>query len=335
MGHSHQTNGVSHCFLKMTIVLAASLLFFGCAGSEQAWKSVKTAWQSLDRFSGMVAGDTGELEYPKFSDGGLRKVLAVGAVRNIPAFAGKGLNQEFQDALVGAIGQSCREVVVLQPGQSGYPQQLPDQTDGLLGGADSFPLTTFAGGQGINAVLVGGLTDFRKNAEERGMLWFRDTHYYLQILASSMVYDTETGAKLLDKNHQYQMEVDLTTFEMFDSNPEGLLPMVMEGIKVSAKELGGIVCEALDHAPWSTRITEVREGRIVLAAGSAAGLTPGRLLDVLETTEIVPGPDGRRFSKPGGKIGTIRVSNVLPDRTEAEIVDGSGFQAGNTVRVPK
>jgi hypothetical protein len=68
--------------------------------------------------------------------------------------------------------------------------------------------------------VTGALISISGNQKKKGLLWFKDTHEYVQVQVAIAIYDTETGAMILDENFMHEVEVEEFDFEELGNNIE-------------------------------------------------------------------------------------------------------------------
>ena len=200
------------------------------------------------------------------------------------------------------------------------------------GRVDNFALAIIGRGLGLNAVVTGSLDDIGLLDELRGMVW-KDTHHLIQILVSVEVYGTETGAKILDQSFSRKVEIEELDYELMQSEGKMMLPDLNETLSDLINEMGETICWAVEDEHWSGFIIAVDGDKIILSAGSRAGLEPGDDFEVFDTSRIIKGLNGQRFFYHGQKTGEIRIVEVEPNKAKAVIVSDEGIKTGNSVRV--
>ena len=200
------------------------------------------------------------------------------------------------------------------------------------GRVDNFALAIIGRELGLNAVVTGSLDDIGLLDELRGMVW-KDTHHLIQILVSVEVYDTETGAKILDESFSRKVEIEELDYELMQSQGKMMLPDLNETLSDLIQEMGETICWAVEDQSWNGFIIAVDGDKIFLSAGSRAGLEPGDEFEVFDTSRIIEGLNGQRFFYHGQKTGEIRIVEVEPNKAKAVIVSDKGIKTGNSVRV--
>ena len=135
----------------------------------------------------------------RFSDDDLQRMAAVIGFENKSLYRSKNFALLFRKGIPEYLNNECDDVTVANPDDDenlkGF-KELPMLPSGQV---DNFALAIIGRGLGLNAVVTGSLDDIGMLDELRGMVW-KDTYHLIQILVSIEVYDTETGAKILDES---------------------------------------------------------------------------------------------------------------------------------------
>jgi hypothetical protein len=273
----------------------------------------------------------------KAPDGDLKKRVAIAFFENKTAFVGKGLEENVIRDLVETMKASCGDILVLGPNDSGYPDDLlplPRQASGLI---DNLNLAKIGRQLGLNAVVSGAITEITNHKETRGILWFKDIHNYIQVHVMTEVYDTQTGAKLLDKSYTRKIEDDDLLYEddlYYDStNQPGKtsIHVINEALKAIVTDMGEQICETVVLQPWRGYITSTFAEKVVVSSGENVGIRPGDIFDVYDCDSIVKGAEKHRFFVPGLKIGEIKITDVYPDHAEGVFSSGQNIHAGCSI----
>jgi len=102
---------------------------------------------------------------------------------------------------------------------------------------------------------------------------------------------------------------------------------------VLAKTVDKVV-QKLNALPFQGRLLSVEGQSVVLRAGSRSQLKEGTQLVVFHVSDVLRDPvSGQIFGYKDTKIGVIKIKRSSDENTsEASIVSGSGFQAGDIAR---
>jgi hypothetical protein len=265
-------------------------------------------------------------------DSDLEKRIGITLFENKTAFSDTEMQQSFLIDLTEKIMSSCPDVLLEKPGDSGYPDflvKLPRKTSGRI---DTYDLAKSGRRSGFNSIVTGALNDVRIDKRKKGIWWFKDIHHYVQVQIVAEVYDTETGAKLLDESFMREIEIDESDLESTGADAEIKAYIKDDIFKHIAVDAGEKICNAVGLDPWTGYITSTVGDKIVLSSGERVGIKPGDIFEVYDSTETFQGVDGQQFFIPGLKTGEIEITAVYPDTAEAVLISGQNIRAGFTVR---
>ncbi len=265
-------------------------------------------------------------------DGDLKKRMAITLFENKTAFSDTEMQQRFFIDLTEKIMSSCPDVLLEKPGDSAYPDFLVTLPRKASGRIDNYDLATSGRRSGLNSIVTGALNDARIDKRKKGFWWWKDIHHYVQFQIVAEVYDTETGAKLLDESFMREMEIDESDLESTGADDEIKAYIKDDIFKTIAIDMGEKICNAVVLDPWTGYITSTVDDKIILSSGERVGIQPGDIFEVYDTTDTFEGVDGHRFFIPGLKTGEIEITAVYPDTAEAVRISGQDIRAGFTVR---
>jgi hypothetical protein len=274
----------------------------------------------------------------KSPDEDLKKKVAIAFFENKTPFVGKGLEKNFLKDLAETIKTSCQNILVIEPNDPDYPNDLanlPRKTSGLI---ENFDLAKTGRYLGLNAVVTGALIDIANHKEIQGILWFKDIHNYVQVQVMTEVYDTQTGAKLLDKSYTRKIEDedilydDVSYYDSTDQAREISTHIINDALKSIAADMGEQICETIVLQPWKGYITSIFAEKVVISSGEKVGIAPGDIFEVYNCNGVVTGVEEHRFFVPGIKTGEIKITRVYPDRAEGVHFSGQNIQPGCSIR---
>ena len=263
--------------------------------------------------------------------GNLKKKVGVAFFENKTSLLNQGEEQHYLNYLVENIKKSCSEIILVKPGDPEYPDFLVKIPKHESGWVDTLALAEAGRQAGFNAIVTGALTDITKTQKERGFWWFKNIHHFMEVHVTVDVYDTFTGAKLLDESFVQEMEVDETDFEDTNISNDFMPSIINEALHNIADQMGEQVCYELILQPWKGFITSVAEDKVTLSSGKRVGINSGDILEVYDSSEIFSGSQGQRFFVPGLKTGEIKITSVFIDIAEAIPISGSNIQTGSSV----
>jgi len=241
--------------------------------------------------------------------------------------------ENFFNYLTKDIKKECSDILLVKPGDAEYPDDLFELPKKALGQIDNFQLAKTGRNLGLNAVVTGTLISISSNLEEKGLLWFKDTHEYVKVQVAVAVYDTETGAKILDESFIHEVDVGETDFEELGTQKEINALVLKEAFEKVASDMSETVCDALESQHWKGFITAVNENAIIISSGERVGLKQGDILEVYDISNVFQGAQGQRFFVPGLKTGEVEITAVSADKAEAVVVSGDKIKPGSSVRL--
>lgn len=266
------------------------------------------------------------------SAGAYRKIMVVLPFENSAPWVTVDLNDAFAEKLQKEIETDGSGVHMLMPDSQDYPPGFSTPPRRAEGELDSTALTDEGRASGVNLTLSVRLVDMQHLTEDRGMLWFAEIAHIARIQMDFTIYHTGTGAKLNDMSFFQDIDISETEGKLIDAHEmPGSLPLE-EALAEIAEKIGMTSSNILKRIPWEGYVARVDGDRIVLSAGELCGLEEGSLLKVFKIKQVTVEETGQRFFSPGEEIGTISVSAVYPDRSEAVVKDGGPVATGYMVR---
>jgi hypothetical protein len=259
----------------------------------------------------------------------LRQTVAlIGVESNLPSVQA-GFADHFRQALPGFLKKDCAEVVIDEAAAVKTPPRLPS---GLL---DGYALAVLGRQRGVNFFLIGTLVDVRVKDEPKGFWLWKDTRYTIQTVVRLELVDSATGAKILDDTSRTETEIDSLKYEEIEQFKSIQLADLTPALTTLFRKGGKLVCAAMHSLPWQGFVVAAERGRITLSAGSRAGLSGGRMLEVFNIGPVFTSKDGQRFLSVGEKVGEATLTTVAEDRAEAAFGGWERLKEGGTVQVKK
>ena len=155
----------------------------------------------------------------------------------------------------------------------------------------------------------------------------------MQVQVAIAVYDTETGAKILDESFIHEVEVEELDFEESVNNSETNAIIFKEAFEKVASSMSEAVCDAVKSQPWKGFLIAVNDNEIIISSGERVGLKQGDILEVYDISNVFQGAQGQRFFIPGLKTGEAEITAVSADKAEAVVVSGDPIKPGSSVRL--
>ncbi|MEJ2657872.1 MAG: hypothetical protein P8012_11870 [Desulfobacterales bacterium] len=118
----------------------------------------------------------------KAPDGDLKKKVAIALFENKTPFKDEGMDEKIIENLAGTITSSCSNILLEKPGDSDYPDELVNLPRKVSGRIDNFDLAKIGRRLGLNAIITGAVINISPDNKQEGILWFKDTHYYIRPL---------------------------------------------------------------------------------------------------------------------------------------------------------
>jgi hypothetical protein len=197
------------------------------------------------------------------------------------------------------------------------------------GRVDNLALAEIGRSSGVNAFLLSHAVSIDAEEKEKGFLIFRDTHYFESAQIGFQLYDTGTGAKLMDESLKTSIEVDGAEFDAIIARDLQAMYELNQALEQIAADGAGKVCEALGKHPWQGYVVAVNDGGITLSSGRETGMAVGDVLKIYGIGEVVAGKFGQRFIIPGAPAGEIEITSVAAGVSQArplgEIEVAEGF----------
>lgn len=265
--------------------------------------------------------------------GDLKKKVGITLFENRTFCAVNNFEKTFHIKLAENIKETCPDILIIKPGDTGYPDQMavppklaPERIDNLV-------LAKTGRRLGLNAIVTGSLMDISGNKETRGILWFKNTCNFIRFQIVVEVYDTETGAKIFDDSFIHEIEVDELALNNLRTGNANEIPALTDALLNASIPIGEKICDAVNIQPWRGYVISSFDDKIIISSGKRSGLILGDKLEVYDSGSIFEGKDGRKFFIPGLKIGEIKITALYPDRAEATLISGKSIKVGSVVKI--
>jgi hypothetical protein len=265
----------------------------------------------------------------------IAKKVGIAIIQNKTSFKDRSYEKIFQEYLIESITDSCSDILLVKPGDIGYPDFLVRLPMFDTESIDNFGLSQLGKQTGMNAIVTGEIMGIIGKEEKRGILLFKDLHEFIYFQVKIEVYDTETGVKLIDEGYSEAIEIDEFELELFKKKEVVSMSEVNDVFLKISEDIGEKICNAVHILPWQGYIASVNENKIIISSGKNVGLMPGAVLEVFTKGEIIEGVDGHRFWAPGRKTGEVKLTSVSDDSSEAVFYAGSDIIEGCSVKIKK
>jgi hypothetical protein len=302
--------------LCIGLLLSVSVLFVsGCGIFSSAKRETRLLYKGMEH-----------------SSGACQKIMAALPFENDVQWASPGLNTNFAPKVKKSVENECNDVILRLPGDPDFPARFNDPAYTADGELDSGALTAAGQVSGINLILSGRLTSIRHITEDRGMFWFAKVVHLARIQMEIAIYHTGTGAKVLNRAIFQDIKITEAEGELIDAGEMPKAIPLDEALAEISETLGKSAHNVLKHIPWEGYVSSVQGDRIVISAGAACGLKKGRELTVYNAAKVAVGDEAQTFISPGSEVGTITVTAVYPDRSEAALKYGGPVLPGSVLR---
>jgi hypothetical protein len=181
---------------------------------------------------------------------------------------------------------------------------------------------------GFQGIATAALLDVRLVSEKTGIFWFRKDRYFVEFEVVLDLYDTHSGAKLVNEVAEMSLKISQEDYEALQSGTVLHISDLDESLADLANEFGEEAAEALQNHPWQTSIISTDADHIVLAAGRSSGLQVGDRLVVYGGNKLIAGESGK-YVLPGEKIAEVDIKQVDEHRSNAVILQDGSVQAGD------
>jgi len=267
--------------------------------------------------------------------GDLKKKFGITLFENRTFFAVNNFEKIFHIKLAESLKETCSDILIIKPGDPGYPDQMAVPPKLASERIDNLVLAKTGRKLGLNAIVTGSLIDISGNKESKGILWFKDTYNFIRFQIVVEVYDTETGAKIFDDSFDDEIKVDEIDLDNLRTGNTNEIPALNDALLNTVIPIGEKICDAVNIQPWKGYVISSFEDNIIISSGKRSDLILGDKLEVYDSGNIFEGKDSQKFLIPGPKIGEIKITALYPDRAEATLISGKGIKVGSTVKIKK
>ena len=267
-----------------------------------------------------------------FSGDGMIKKVAVLSPENKTFISEKDFNELFGQKFLETLDEECSDIILIKPKDKGYPSQLEKLVMQNSGMPDNLTFVKLGRELGLNAIVIVKAVEADAEEKEKGIPFFKDTHYFGILQINVVAYSMLTGAKIIDESPSSETEIDGSEFDAIRAGETQGIFEISEALSEMAANAGEKVCETIGEERWHGYIIAVDGERVRLSSGRETGLKPGDILNVYDQGERIQGKNKEVFLIPGEKIGEIKITEVFAGKGEAMKVSGGDIQPGCVVR---
>ncbi len=280
--------------------------------------------------AGVEKAKASEPVIQKIAHGTLIKSIGISLIENKTGNSSIDFQEGIHKQLSGALRLSCSGLQLFQAGDENFPADFAKLPRRASGSIDSFRICETGRKFGLSAIITGFATEIKTGEEPRGILWFRDSYPFISISVHFDIYDTETGAKLLDESFNYKRNSDEQEIESVKAGK--IEPVLLkDAFEHISKDAGRKVCEIMKRQSWKGYVSSVSGDKISISSGSDTGIIPGNVFEVYGNS-LLEGKDGQKFYIPGSKAGLIKITAVNKEDSEAMLVTGDSVKKGYTIK---
>jgi len=255
--------------------------------------------------------------------GPIRKRIGVALFVNRTPFQDSRFVTLADKTITDFLRESCSDAVPVTDENPDFSEMRNKQPRRISGNIDNMTLAVQGRKSGLNAILTGEITGIKAVQEEHGYLWFKDMVFYIHVHMQISVYDTETGAKLLEEYLSGEEEIPENAYYKAESGDITPALSIIENMIVSlSRELADKACDSIEDEPFKTYVKSADGQRITLSAGRNAGIRKGSLFSIHDSGRIMPGKEGYKYMVPGLETGRLRVDTVHENSAEGSIAQG-------------
>lgn len=293
------------------VLLILPWFFLSCGGSKNLLKEIPTTINAVKPGK----------DY--------KKKVAVALTQSPATALGRTTGERFFKTLVDAIRDEDSRSLLVSPGDAGYPDFMAKLSNPSSSPINPVALAEAGRQTGYQGLVTAAVKDIRVNARKTGMLWFRETRYFIHYDVTVDLYDPCTAAKIVSKVIESSTKISEDDYGAFKRGEASSIEDLNDEIEDVAEDLGEIVGEALKAQKWKTAVVKVQQGRVFIPSGRQAGVVEGDRLVLFEGRRRLEGKQGEKFIAPGYELGEIRIVAVSEQMAEATVPNPVKVQVGD------
>jgi len=268
----------------------------------------------------------------KSPDAHLKKQIGIAYLRNHTTFGDVGLNTFFERELITHLQKEGPNLLIKKPGDRDFPEAIFEPALVANGHIDNLALARAGRQIGLNAILVCTLYDVHQEQETTGMLWFKGSRAFIFVQILTEVFDTLTGAKILDESYIREIELGEDRSVLMRDDMTLTTSAIMEGLTKLIPDMSKDISDVVLTKPWRGFIRATTGSKVFIASGRRAGVRKEDLFEVNQGDRILEGVDGQRFFLPSGPYAKIKVTTVFPEWSETVTIEGGPVNVGSYLR---
>jgi hypothetical protein len=274
--------------------------------------------------SDIVTDPKKPVEFQQSSYGHLQKRVGLTRFQNWSSLPDDRLVSITDDTLAIVLTERGKGFVPVQNADPVFAEVRDRQPRRVSGVIDNMALIEVGRTAGLNAVVTGMITGIRDFQEERGYWWFKEVMYFIEVHMHCSVYDTETGAKILDMT--LSEKIDLPEAQYRQMKAKGYTASfaeIQEMIISLSRQIGEEICTSMEPERFKTFIKNIDGQQVVISSGSNAGIKSGDLFTIHDSGRVVTGKEEHQFFIAGPGTGILRINAVQDNSASGSIVQGN------------
>jgi curli biogenesis system outer membrane secretion channel CsgG len=301
--------------------------------SYQALK--KSFWMSLLPVGAIL------LASPAFGQGG-KETLAISTVASTTSLkhamesAGKGnslgrVTEAFDSQLIAKVNDTRKFDIV---GRSDLKDVLKEQELGQSGNVDAKTAAQAGKLTGAKYLLVTTIDDFEDSTER---MEFKSLNKVgikrkIRIDAVAKIYDSTTGKMLESANIKTEKKDDRADDTSLDKNAELTDALLLQVVQETAQRVATHVADVI----FPVRVLAKRDTQVTINRGEGGGVEMGQVWNVYALGEELIDPDTKEsLGREEMLVGKVKISNITPKTSSADIMEDTGINKGAILRLPK
>lgn len=243
---------------KVLIIFSAVLYFYSCSPSKSIMMEHTTTVKQTEQVSAKYTG-------PK-------RRIAVVEFENKTAYGQKRLGQVASDILITELVKSDKFIVVERDKINKIMEEQKFQQSGLV---DSNTAVKIGQILGVEAVVIGAVTEFGVRKEGSDYLIAQSKQQVAEVNVDVRVIDVQTGQVILADSGKGVTKTKKASF--LGMGTKGSYDETLEGeaLRAAIVKFVDNIANQLNKKPWSATIAEASGDEIYLNAGSNSNINPG------------------------------------------------------------
>ena len=215
---------------------------------------------------------------------------------------------------------------------------LEEQHFGLSGAVDASTAAEIGKVLGVQAMLMGSITQFSIDRKSGGVGAFRMTYTEAESRMDVRVVSTTTAEILAVAEGQGKKRMGGVGWEDFDFERDFEVGLAQEALRPAVENaVAEIVAQAemlATLAPVSAPgevVGSPEEGVVYIDKGAGDGVEVGQRFDVYRVVDEIRDSSGKILDQVTEKVGVIEVTRVLSNSSICSVVEGDARE-GDTIR---